>query len=423
MWKPLDVMLDRLVRSGDLAVVDSAGGRHRYGDRTGERVTIRLADRRLERQLVIDPELALGEGYTQGRLEILDAGAYELIALLMRNLAVGGLPSWSRTLEAARRAKRRLDQFNPRRRAAHNVRHHYDIDPRIYDLFLDPERQYSCAYFDGTTSLAAAQRAKMRHIAAKLALAPGQRVLDIGSGWGGLARYLATAADVTVDGITLSARQAAAARARAEADGLAERLHFELRDYRDIAGRYDRIVSVGMLEHVGTAHFQAYFDSLQRALADDGVALVHAICRADDAGGITNPFIAKYIFPGGYIPALSEVLPAIERARLIVSDIELLRLHYAETLKCWRERFLARRGEAEAIAGAAFCRMWEAYLAGSEAAFRFENLMVFQIQLIKRIDTLPLTRHYMLRTERRLAHAEAGGRGQSRPAEQLQTRG
>lgn len=419
MWKPLDLTFARLVRSGDLMVVDASGKRYRYGDGSGERITIRLADRKLERQLVLDPELALGEGYMQGRLEILDAGAYELIALLMRNLVAGGLPPWSRTLAAARRAKRRLDQFNPRPRAARNVRHHYDIDPRIYDLFLDPERQYSCAYFDGTNSLAAAQRAKMRHIAAKLALQPGQRVLDIGSGWGGLARYLAVTAEVAVDGITLSARQAEAARARAVADGLADRLHFEIRDYRDVTGRYDRIVSVGMLEHVGTAYFQTFFDTLARALADDGVALVHAICRADDAGGITNPFIAKYIFPGGYLPALSEVLPAIERARLIVSDIELLRLHYAETLKAWRERFLARRGEAEAIAGAEFCRMWEAYLAGSEAAFRYENLMVFQIQLIKRIDTLPLTRDYMFRTERRLAHAEGKARDRSHPAERV----
>lgn len=407
MWKPLDLTFDRLVRTGDLVVVDSAGRIHRYGDRTGDQIAIRLADRRLERQLVLDPELALGEGYMQGRLQIDDGDAYGLVALLMRNLTSGGLPRWSRTLEAARRAKRRLDQFNPRRRAARNVRHHYDIDPRIYDLFLDPERQYSCAYFDGTTSLAAAQRAKMRHIAAKLQLAPGQRVLDVGSGWGGLARYLARTADVAVDGITLSATQAEAACARSEAEGLGDRLRFDIRDYRDITGPYDRIVSVGMLEHVGAPHFQAYFDSIHRALAEDGIALVHAICRADDAGGITNPFIAKYIFPGGYIPALSEVLPGIERAGLIVTDIELLRLHYAETLKAWRERFLARRAEAEAIAGAEFCRMWELYLAGSEAAFRYENLMVFQIQLAKRIDTLPLTRDYMLQAERRLARSES----------------
>jgi cyclopropane-fatty-acyl-phospholipid synthase len=410
MWKPLDLTFDRLVRTGDLVVVDSAGHIHRYGDRTGDQIAIRLADRRLERQLVLDPELALGEGYMQGRLQIDDGDAYGLVALLMRNLTERGLPRWSRTLEAARRAKRRLDQFNSRRRAARNVRHHYEIDPRIYDLFLDPERQYSCAYFDGTTSLAAAQRAKMRHIAAKLRLAPGQRVLDIGSGWGGLARYLARSADVAVDGITLSSAQAEAARARAEADAQADRLRFEVRDYRDVTDRYDRIVSVGMLEHVGTPHFQAYFDTISRALADDGVALVHAICRADDAGGITNPFIAKYVFPGGYIPALSEVLPAIERAGLIVTDIELLRLHYAETLRAWRERFLARRAEAERIAGAEFCRMWEIYLAGSEAAFRYESLMVFQVQLAKRIDTLPITRDYMLLAERRLARAESVAR-------------
>jgi len=408
MWKPLDLTFSRIVHTGDLTVVDAAGRPHRYGDGTGEAIVVRIGDRRLEHQLVLDPELAAGEAFMQGRLIIERGDAYAFIALLMRNLSETGLPGWSRTLEATRRATRLLAQFNPRRRAARNAAHHYDIDPRIYDLFLDSSRQYSCAYFDGATSLDEAQRAKMRHIAAKLALAPGQRVLDIGSGWGGLARYLALTADVSVDGITLSRAQLDAARDSAARSGLAGRLSFALQDYRDVDGRYDRVVSVGMLEHVGTVHYPAFFRTLARVLPETGVALIHAICRSDDPGGVTNPFIAKYIFPGGYIPALSEVLPAIEESGLLVTDIELLRLHYAETLKAWRHRFLARREEAVAIAGEEFCRMWEFYLAGSEAAFRYQNLMVFQIQLTKRIDTLPVTRAYIASEESRLAEQENG---------------
>lgn len=406
MWKPLDLTFSRLVHAGDLIVIDAAGTPHRYGDGTGENVTVRIADRHLERQLVIDPELAAGEAYMHGRLTIERGDAYAFIALLMRNMAETPLPGWSRTIEAARRATRLLAQFNPRRRAARNVTHHYDIDARIYELFLDSNRQYSCAYFENTRSLDDAQQDKMRHIAAKLALEPGQHVLDIGCGWGGLARYLALASGVSVRGITLSPSQRDSAEAEAAKRGLAGQLSFALEDYRDVEGCFDRVVSVGMLEHVGTVHYPSYFRTIARVLADDGVALVHAICRGDCPGGVTNPFIAKYIFPGGYIPALSEVMPAIEESGLIVTDVELLRLHYAETLRAWRERFMARRREAVAIAGEEFCRMWEFYLAGSEAAFRYQNLMVFQIQLARRIDTLPLTRAYMERAERRLAQQD-----------------
>lgn len=408
MLKPLDLTFRRLIREGSLDVVDSGGTRHRYGDGTGEPVAIRLCDRKLERMLVVDPELAAGEAYMQGRLTIESGDAYAFLSLVMTNLARRPLPGWSRTLAAARRATRQLNQYNPRGRAMRNAQRHYDLDPRIYDLFLDPERQYSCAYFDGALSLEEAQRAKMRHIAAKLVLEPGQRVLDIGSGWGGLARYLALAADVHVDGITLSREQLERSRRDASRIGLSSRVGFELKDYRDVERQYDRIVSVGMLEHVGVPHYPAFFGVLARCLCENGVALVHAICRSDDAGGTTNPFIAKHIFPGGYIPALSEVLPAIEQSGLLVTDIELLRLHYAETLRAWRSRFLANRDEARRIAGEEFCRMWEFYLAGSEAAFRHQGLMVFQIQLARRVDTLPLTRAYIERAERTLAEREVG---------------
>jgi cyclopropane-fatty-acyl-phospholipid synthase len=333
----------------------------------------------------------------------------------MRGLADRPLPYWARTLDGARWAARRMFQFNPVIRARRNARHHYDIDLNIYDLFLDSDKQYSCAYFTPGADLETAQLAKKRHIAAKLALSPGQRVLDIGSGWGGLGLYLARVASADVTGITLSEEQLRYARARAERESQAARAKFELEDYRRVRGRFDRIVSVGMFEHVGVNHFKAYFRKIRDLLADDGVALVHSIGRTDGPG-YTNPFIAKYIFPGGYYPALSEVLPVIERLGLIVSDIEVLRLHYADTLKAWRERFLANRARAAEFKGEEFCRMWEFYLAGSEAAFRWQQLMVFQLQLIKRIDALPVTRDYMQAAERRLAMRDSAGPDPSRMA-------
>jgi cyclopropane-fatty-acyl-phospholipid synthase len=310
---------------------------------------------------------------------------------------------------------RRLAQFNPARRSRNNVSHHYDIDGTIYDLFLDSDRQYSCAYFsDRRMDLEEAQVAKKRHLAAKLAVRNGHRVLDIGSGWGGLGIYLARAAGCTVDGVTLSVEQLKLAEERAERQGLKHAVHFHLQDYRHIEGQYDRIVSVGMFEHVGVNHYATFFRKTRELLAEDGVALVHFIGRSDRPT-ITNPFIAKYIFPGGYIPALSEVMPAIERSGLIATDVEVLRLHYAETLRHWRERFLSHWEEAKAIRGEEFCRMWEFYLAGSECAFRFQNLVVFQIQLTRRVDALPWVRDYVPQAERELAAAERTGTRRESP--------
>ena len=293
---------------------------------------------------------------------------------------------------------------------ARNVAHHYDLDRRLYSLFLDADRQYSCAYFEHPEqSLDDAQLAKKRHLAAKLLVNPGARVLDIGSGWGGLGLYLAETCGAHVTGVTLSDEQHALSRARAEEKGLADRVEFRLQDYRDVAERFDRIVSVGMFEHVGVGYYDVFFRKCADLLADDGVMLLHSIGRSEGPG-ITNPWIAKYIFPGGYIPALSEVMPAIERAGLLVTDIEILRLHYAETLKHWRDRFLAHRDDLEKIYDERFFRMWEFYLAASEMAFREQDMMVFQLQLTKRQGVVPITRDYIAREEARLRGSEGGSR-------------
>ena len=407
MLSPLVAVFDKIIRTGAFRVRDAAGRVHRFGDGSGEPVAIALKDRRLEWQLVRDPELAAGEGYMQGRLVMEQGSVYDFIDLTMRNMALHPLPEWTQAFATLRRLRRRWDEYNDGDLARAHVAHHYDIDPRIYDLFLDKSRQYSCAYFSAANAdLDEAQRAKQRHIAAKLRLGPGMRILDIGCGWGGLARYLAALSGGHVTGITLSLEQFEGARASPHRVGKGA-VAFELADYRTIGGVYDRIVSVGMFEHVGINHYRTYFNRVRELLTDDGVAVIHSIGRSDGPAA-TNPFIAKYIFPGGYIPALSEVLPAIERSGLHVTDVEILRLHYAETLRHWRNRFIAGWDTAKATLGEEFCRMWEFYLAGSESAFRWQNLMVFQIQVSKKLGTVPLTRDYMLDAERRLRAREAG---------------
>jgi cyclopropane-fatty-acyl-phospholipid synthase len=305
---------------------------------------------------------------------------------------------------------RRLQQFNRRARARRNVAHHYDLDGRLYSLFLDADQQYSCAYFENPDqSLDDAQLAKKRHLAAKLLLTASQRVLDIGSGWGGLALYLAEFCGARATGVTLSQEQLARANARAVEKGLRDSVEFRLQDYRDIDETFDRIVSVGMFEHVGVGYYDAFFRKCAKLLAPDGVMVLHSIGRPEGPN-VTNPWIAKYIFPGGYIPAISEVVPAIERSGLLISDIEILRLHYAETLRNWRERFLAHREEAERLYDARFVRMWEFYLAASEMAFREQQMMVMQIQITRRQDIVPLTRDYIAREEARLRALENGQR-------------
>ena len=389
------------IKEGQLTLIDAAGRSHRCGDPArGPSVTIRLHDRGLHRKLLLNPRLSAGEAYMDGGLTVENGSIYDLLDLIGRNAGAGTMGGLDRWITAARMSLRRLQQTNPLWQAKKNVAHHYDLSAELYDLFLDSDRQYSCGYFaTPETTLEEAQEAKKRHLAAKLLLAPGQKVLDIGSGWGGLALYLARTADVEVTGITLSLEQLKASRRRAAAMGLGNRVRFHLRDYREETGTYDRIVSVGMFEHVGVPHYRDFFDKIRDLLAEDGVAVLHSIAHMD-APAATNPWFRKYIFPGGYSPSLSEVTPETERAGLLITDIEILRLHYAQTLRHWRERFLANRDKAVALYDERFCRMWEFYLAGCEVTFRHQGHVVAQIQLAKSIDALPLTRDYMTEWER-----------------------
>lgn len=400
-----DRLLKSFVRDGSITVIGPGGGRRMFGQ--GEpHVTVRLRDRAAAFSLALYPDLRLGEHYMDGRLAVEDGDIADLLGVLMSNLARARSPAVMGFARGIRRLLRRLTQHNPASLAKKHVAHHYDLSGRLYDLFLDRDRQYSCAYFtEPCETLEDAQIAKKRHIAAKLYLnKPGLRVLDIGSGWGGLALDLARDCGANVLGVTLSEEQIAMAKDRAEKAGLSERCQFSLTDYRALGGSFDRIVSVGMFEHVGVAYYPAFFAKLRDLLSEDGVALVHTIGRTDGPG-VTNPWISKYIFPGGYTPALSEMLAVIERSGLMVTDVETLRLHYAETLKEWRRRFNAHWREAAELYDERFCRMWDFYLAGAEMGFRHEGLVVFQVQLAKRIDALPLTRDYMVDMERTMRFA------------------
>jgi cyclopropane-fatty-acyl-phospholipid synthase len=365
-----------------------------------------VRDPRAEARLLRDPELAFGELYMNGAIEVTQGTLLDAVQVALRNLAQEGEARWMTFLRNTRTALRAFEQRNNMFRARRNVAHHYDLDARLYDLFLDADRQYSCAYFEHPdATLDDAQLAKKRHIAAKLLIEDGQSVLDIGCGWGGMGLYLARLCGARVTGVTLSDEQLAIARRRAAESGLANPPDFRLQDYRDVPERYDRIVSVGMFEHVGLGYYDVFFRKVASLLRDDGVALLHTIGRPDMPCA-TNPFIAKYIFPGGHLPTLSEVTPCIERAGLMITDIEVLRLHYAETLKAWRERFNAHREEIARIYDERFCRMWEFYLVGSEATFRLGQSVVFQIQLTKRVDSVPITRDYIGEAEARLRARE-----------------
>ncbi|HYF85508.1 cyclopropane-fatty-acyl-phospholipid synthase family protein [Azospirillum sp.] len=401
-------LLAAAMGDGTLDLVTVDGKHHRIGSGL-PKLTLRLHDRAVERDLLINPRLRFGEAYMDGRLSVEGGTIYDLLSMLMSGSEVQG--ALGRAVETLSPLLRRAQQYNPMRRSRQNVEHHYNLSRQFYELFLDRDMQYSCAYFpEPGMSLDDAQEAKKRHIAAKLLLVPGMRVLDIGCGWGGMALYLARHSGARVTGITLSSEQLEVAKRRAEEAGLADRVTFELRDYREFAtahpAAFDRIVSVGMFEHVGAPHYRDYFDAVRGMLNDDGVALIHAIGRLEGPGA-TNPWIRKYIFPGGYSPALSEVLPVIERSGLFTTDLEVLRMHYAETLRHWRSRFDARRDEAKALYDERFCRMWEFYLAGVELAFRLQGHMVFQVQVARTLGAVPLTRDYMVNTERHLADASA----------------
>ena len=410
MDRLLKLLLGRFVRRGTLRFTTARGSIFTVGDGSVPRVAIRFMTRAAERGVVLDPELRLGEAYMDGTFIVENGSIADVLAILFDQPEV--LPRWARPQWWMRYLIRHARQFNPPKRARDNVAHHYDIDGRLYSLFLDSDKQYSCAYFDRPdASLDDAQLAKKRHLAAKLLIGQGDRVLDIGCGWGGLGLYLAEMTGADVTGITLSTEQLQVANARAAEKKLARSARFLLQDYRDVSGPFDRIVSVGMFEHVGVDFYEIFFKRCAELLADDGVMMLHSIGRSTGPD-VTSPWIAKYIFPGGYIPALSEVFPAIERAGLLVCDTEILRLHYAETLKAWRERFMARREEAVQIYDERFARMWEFYLAASEMAFRKQNLMNFQIQLTKRQGVVPMTRDYVVREEAKLRGLERGSRPQ-----------
>jgi cyclopropane-fatty-acyl-phospholipid synthase len=393
----LDAILRGLITHGQLTVMWPDGSRSVYSGNDGPIAAVHLRDARTVRRLVLNPSLGAGEAYMAGGLTVEDGSLYDFLDTMLTNLEVapGGHPVM-RLRQQLADLSRRLVQYNPASRALRNVAHHYDLNGRLYSLFLDRDRQYSCAYFPrGDETLEEAQAAKKRHIAAKLCLdRPGLRVLDIGCGWGGMALTLARDFGAEVTGVTLSEEQLTEARARAAAEGLQDRVRFELRDYRAVSEPFDRVVSVGMFEHVGIGHYREYFDAVARCLKPDGVALVHAIGRSDGPGS-TNAWIRKYIFPGGYSPALSEVLPPVERSRLLVTDIEILRRHYAETLRHWRRRFAANRDAIATLYDDRFCRMFEFYLAASEITFRRCGHMVWQLQLAHDHGAVPLTRDYI----------------------------
>ena len=396
-------LLRYLVRKGTLRVVDSTGKTHVFSGEPGPSLSIRIKTRAAERKIALHPTLYTGETFMDGTLTVDDGGAFELLDFFILNTASIPKSILTPLYDGLGHRFRWLQQYNPLDRSRRNVAHHYDLSDRLYDLFLEADRQYSCAYFsDPQTSLEQAQANKKRHLAAKLLLEPGMKVLDIGCGWGGLALYLAQECEVEVTGLTLSVEQLKVAQRRAAELGLSDRVKFELVDYRNAEGSYDRIVSVGMFEHVGTMQYETFFNKVRGLLAEDGVAVLHSIGRSDGPHQ-TNAWIRKYIFPGGYCPALSEVMPVVERSKLFVTDIEILRLHYAETLRNWRERFFANRDKIKAVYDERFCRMWEFYLAGCEVAFRRQNHMVFQIQMSKKVDAVPLTRDYITDWER--AHA------------------
>ncbi len=395
-------MLKSFVRAGTLTVVDADGRRHVFAGTPGPAVTMRLTDRTLYRKLVFNPELHAGEAYMDGRLCFEDGSTLRdfLTLFSVNRLSLGSYPL-QQALRWISRAFKRFQQANPVGKARRNVAHHYDLGNDLYRLFLDEDLQYSCAYFrNDDETLEEAQRNKLRLIAAKLDLKPGLKILDIGSGWGGLALYLASLGDSDVTGVTLSEEQHALANARAQQAGLSDRVRFHLCDYREVTGRFDRIVSVGRFEHVGVQHFPEFFAKVNELLCDDGVMLLHSIGHMSPPG-TASPWLRKYIFPGAYSPALSEVFAAVEPASLWVTDLEFLRVHYAKTLRHWQQRFEANRDKIAAMYDERFCRMWEFYLLSAEMMFLTGSQLVFQMQLARKRDAVPIQRDYITEAQRR----------------------
>lgn len=396
MWRSaFDHFLNGLMTQDRLTVRFPDGAVAQYGPDTGEKATLCIGDAATLRALCLNPLLALGEGYMDQRITFPDTDLLATLKILQNNRRTGGFPAWLRVLNHAKYHMRRIIQANRPARARANVAHHYDISDDLYALFLDADMQYSCAYFtDPDMTLEAAQAAKKAHIARKLCLEPGMHVLDIGCGWGGMALTLARDHDVQVTGITLSENQLRTARSRADKAGLAERISFRLEDYRATKGTFDRIVSVGMLEHVGVPNYAQYFKRVSDMLAPEGVALIHSICRSAPPNA-HDPWLNKYIFPGGYVPSLSELALPMERAGLWQTDIEILRLHYARTIRHWRDRFHAHQDAISDTYDERFLRMFEYYFTICIIAFENQMQGVYQFQLAKQLGTVPVTRDYL----------------------------
>jgi cyclopropane-fatty-acyl-phospholipid synthase len=395
----LSHMLKGFVRTGTLNVIDADGKRHAFSGRPGPEVTFRLHDKALYRKLFFNPEMGAGEGYMDGTLTFEDCALADFLRFFSINrLALGSYPlqAFSRKISKKLRS---FQQYNPIGKAQENVAHHYDLSNDFYKLFLDEDMQYSCAYYlHPSETLEQAQRNKKRHLASKLLLEPGQRILDIGSGWGGLALYLASLADVEVLGVTLSKEQYELSVQRAKALGLDGRVQFKLLDYRHVDGPFDRIISVGMFEHVGVRHYGEFFGKIYDLLTDSGVALIHSIGHMSPPG-TASPWLRKYIFPGAYSPAMSEVFTALELNSLWATDVEILRVHYADTLHEWHKRFERNRDRIARMYDERFCRMWEFYLVSVEMMLRTGSQMVFQMQVAKQRDAAPLTRDYIEKRE------------------------
>ena len=395
-------IMRRFFRFGRITLVDAAGNRHNICNRDGPTLVVRVSDEATARRLATTLSTAWGEAYMDGRLVFDEGGLEEFLEVYSKSeraLSVGWLGEVVRRMHSVIAA---TQHYNPIGRAQKNVAHHYDLSAELYDHFLDADRQYSCAYFRrGDEDIETAQLLKKRHIAAKLDIRPGMHVLDIGSGWGGLGIYIARQFDCRVTGVTLSEEQLKLSRERVREAGLEDRVNFELRDYRLLEDSYDRIVSVGMLEHVGQFHYGEYFRKVRDLLKADGVALIHTIARMNRPMPI-NAWMRKYIFPGAYLPSASQLAGAIEGSGLWMTDLENLRLHYAETLDRWYNRFEENRDAVAELFDERFCRMWELYLKGCENAFRHQDITVFQIQITREIDTLPITRDYIYETEREL---------------------
>ncbi|WP_188611069.1 SAM-dependent methyltransferase [Chelatococcus reniformis] len=400
----LSGLLKKFIRNGRLVLTDADGGVHPFGgDGPGPQVRLSLHDRALHTKLAFNPELYAAEAYMDGTLTFAEGSSvYDLLNLFSENRKGLGSAGSQQMLRRAWRVARRWQQANPVGVAAKNARHHYDLSTDLYRLFLDEGLNYSCAFFERpqTDTLEEAQLAKLARITAKLGLRPGHTVAEIGSGWGSLAIHIARTSGAHVVAINVSPEQIKIARERAAAAGVADRVEFREMDYRNLTGRFDRVVSVGMMEHVGIGHFDAYFGKIRDLLGEGGYGLIHCIGRMSPPG-TTSPFIRKYIFPGGYVPALSEVFAATERQGLWVADMEVLRLHYHHTIRHWRQRFTANRAAAAAIYDERFCRMWEFYLAAVEFGFLTGSNMVFQVAVSPAIDAVPIVRDFMVEDIRR----------------------